>query len=311
MKKLDLKQEQKQFIDHLELKGKSFNTLKNYRTDLNIFGHYLEQKGRPLIINDITLSEVKEYGSYLEKKYNSPNSIRRRVQALRMFFDYLITKDYFQENPIKNMPVSPKVVDLPKPATFEALLKLKTYLQKSADESSGHEKLLYQRNLILFYLIYGAGLKVSDIEKLSVEHIKKVKNSYRLLIIPDKREPFSVSLPESSTVSIEEYLTLLEDGKSRDQIEFNQFLFNGNPFRIIKGGLSARGIEVIFKEFSRLLDEQLTAKGLRQACIFKWLGQQVPQSRIKEWMGVQPQYSLGPYTALMKNYPDKYAYVEV
>ena len=311
MNKLNLIEHQTLFLENLENTGKSFNTLKNYKTDLNIFNQFLIQKGRKLSLGEITHTEVEEYSYFLEKKYNSPNSIRRRVQALRIFFDYLISKEIFDKNPIKTIISKPKIVDLPNPAPFDQIQKLIAKLYSIDDKSSLHEKLLNQRNLVLIYLIYGAGLKVSDIERLNNYSLKLVKGVYRILVSPPKRDPFTVLMPENFTDIYHHYQELLDEGKERDHIEFDDLLFNGNPFKIIKGGLSARGIEVIFKEFSKNNEMQITAKSLRQSCIFKWLCQDIPQARIKEWMGVQPQYSLNPYIELLKQNPEQFCFMEL
>lgn len=311
MRTLDLELYQNEFIENLSGQGKSFNTVKNYRTDLNIYKGFLLNKGRSLEINEVTIKEISEYGEYLKNKYNSPNSIRRRVQALRLFFDFLISKDLFQENPVKKMLVSPKVVELPDPTAFHIIRKLRDNLIHTSKNSQGHEKLLALRNTLLLDLIYSGGLKVSDVERLHSKHIYFAKTKLRVIISPDKRDPYSIILDGSIEQSIEEYRQGLEKGKNRDKIDFENLLFNGNPFKILSGGLSARGIEIIFKDFSKTLNTQVTAKKLRQACIFKWLCLNVPHSRIKEWMGVQPQYSLKPYVDLLESDPTKYTYLEI
>ena len=308
---IDLVSQQQKYIESLEKSGKSFNTLKNYKTDLNIFNKFLLGKGRDLILQELTYTEVKEYENYLQEKYNSPNSIRRRVQALRMFFDFLIGQNQIDENPIKKMLVSPKVVDLPKPTPFHIIKKLIEKLSNEKENLSPHDSLLVQRNLIMSYLIYDGGLKVSDIERLRLEHIKFAKGFYRVLVAPDKRDPYTVTMSESFTSLFEQYLKFLEDRKQNDKVEFEELFFNANPFKILNGGLSARGIEVIFNELSKSISTKMTAKSLRQACIFKWLVQGVPEARIKEWMAVQPQYSLAPYKKLLKEYPQDYTYMEL
>ncbi|MBT4793209.1 MAG: site-specific integrase [Halobacteriovoraceae bacterium] len=307
MSTLSLTNYQKSFLKSLELQGKSFNTVKNYKTDLNIFNTYLINKGRDLIINEVTITEISEYGEYLKNKYNSPNSIRRRVQALRIFFDYLIREEIFDHNPVKKMLVQPKVVDLPKPTPFKIAKALKEQLQSSADNEKGHVQLLAQRNIILFDLIYG-GLKVSDIERLEHAHIILAENKYRVIISPDKRDPYTISLDKTFNDNYTKYEKLLEQAKNRDKTDFSKLMFNANPFKILSGGLSARGIEVIFKELSNEINHQITAKYLRQAAIFKWLSLGTPHSRIKEWMGVQPKYSLKPYLDLQSDEPHKYTY---
>lgn len=311
MKSIDLLEYQKLFIKNLEDSGKSFNTLKNYKTDLNIFNTFLLNKGQNLQLTQVTTEQMKEYSKYLNEKYNSPNSIRRRVQALRIFFDYLMSQKIYEENPVKSILVSPKVVDLPKPCEFHHIKKTFENLEQIQKSVSEHEKLLVLRNKVLIYLIYGGCLKVSDIERLKLSHFNLNKKIIRLLIAPEKKEPFTIPMPESFTQLHQDYLTLLEQRKNSDQVDFEDYLFNANPFKILKGGLSARGIEVIFKELSKSQQFTMTAKNLRQAGIFKLLASDTPLARIKEWMGVQPAYSLKPYQNLLESKPEKYCFTEL
>ena len=150
------------------------------------------------------------------------------------------------------------------------------------------------RNKIIFYLIYGSGLKVSDIESLSESSIFP-GNPGRVMIAHPKRDPYTIPLPPGFNQFYIEFKEALENQKSKDKINFNNLLFNANPYKILKGGLSSRGIEVIFKELSKKLDMQFTAKSLRQSCILKWLNKSESDSQVKEWMGVQPVYSLKAY----------------
>lgn len=312
MKTIDLQQEQTQFLKSLEISGKSFNTLKNYRTDLNCFNKYLTNKGRTLHIKELTISEVKEYGSFLEKTYNSPNSIRRRIQALRIFFDFLLQKNLVQENMIKKAIVSPKVVDLPKPPKFIDVIKLYNYFKEQLNSDNKLESLTAHRNIIIFYLIYGAGLKVSDIAILKASSISLDKNGlFRVLISHEKRDPYTITIPKEFNPYYKNYNSLLEIYKNNDNLDFSNLLFNGNPYKILSGGLSPRGIEILFKEASKKIGTKITAKSLRQACVFKWICNKESDSSIKDWLGVQPQYSLKPYHDLLKQEPDLYSYMDL
>ena len=311
MEKVNLLKLQENFCASLGLAGKSFNTIKNYKTDLNIFNKFLISKGAKLTLNEVTDEQIKEYSRFLEMKYNSPNSIRRRVQALRLFFDYLIQNDIYDYNPIKKMVVRPKVVDKPNPPKFHIIKKIVGDIFEKAENSNGHTKLLHLRNLVLIHLIYEAGLKVSDIENIKSEHIKKSKGFYRILIAPDKKEPYMVTMPESFSDLHVLYIQLLSERKEKDEVSFDDYLFNANPYRVLKGSLSSRGIEVIFKELSKKFKTTLTAKSLRQACIFRWLIENKPESRIKELMGVQPNYSLTPYKELIAEDPAGYCYLDL
>ena len=80
------------FLNTLQGKGRSHNTIKNYRTDLLCFNRYLDEEKKGTNLQVFELSHVQSYGGYLEKKYKADNSKRRRVQTLRVFFDFLVEK---------------------------------------------------------------------------------------------------------------------------------------------------------------------------------------------------------------------------
>ena len=79
---INLIEKQQEFLKLLETQGKSFNTVKNYKADLRCFNVFLTDKQQNLKIRAFTAGQVQEYSQYLDKKYDSPNSVRRRVQAL-------------------------------------------------------------------------------------------------------------------------------------------------------------------------------------------------------------------------------------
>ena len=285
---------QQEFLSELELKGRSKNTLKNYRTDLECFNQYLFKEQKNTNIAQFTESEMVEYGKYLQVKYTSDNSRRRRVQALRIFFDFLVEKKIFSTNPVLKIPISPKFVDIPRPATLVEIKTLWSYLLEESKSTNKIISLSAKRNQIIVLLIYGSALKVSDLEKLTVDHIF-IDNNPRVLITTTKRDPYSIPLPPIFPIIYQDYLDSLEELKSTANLEFNKLLYNANPYRILSGGLSSRGIETIFSELRKKLLLNITAKSLRQACFFKWIQQKHSDSLIKEWLGVAPSYGLRPY----------------
>lgn len=302
MKAIELLEEQDQFINNLKIKGKSFNTIKNYKTDLNCFNKFIGENKPELKIKEVTTSEAQEYSRFLIKKYSSPNSIRRRVQALRIFFDYLLETGAIDSNPIKKVVVAPKLIEAPKPVLFKDIKKLHDFLITGINQKNGLERLLYLRNKIIFDLIYSSGLKVSDLAILKMNNLLiDKKGKYRVLVSHPKKDPFTVSLNKNFHSFFEKYKEELLKQKEKDEIDFDNLFFNSNPYSILAGGISPRGIEILFKDLSKKIDAKITAKSLRQACIVKWILQDKNSSSIKEWMGVQPVYSLKSYQEIASN----------
>ncbi len=299
----NLLDKQHEFLKLLEDRGKSFNTVKNYKADLQCFNAFLIERQQHLRLRGFSPVQVQEYSQYLDKKYGSSNSVRRRVQALRLFFDFLLGQKLFPENPLKKMAVSPKVLDNPAPTPFADVVKTYQHLRRRVRDSEGLAELVHARNLVIFHLIYGAGLKVSDLAKLAVGGILKDKGNYRVLVEHPKRDPYSVPLPPAFNKDFQFYRTKLQEHAAAGGLELGELLFNANPYKILSGGLSPRGTELIFAELRRELKLELTAKSLRQSCVFKWLNMNVNHATIKEWLGVTPAYSLELYLEELKKDP--------
>jgi len=289
---------QKSFFSHLQSKGRSTNTLKNYRTDIECFNSYLKREKAKISLGALDIPYVQQYCAYLQTRYNSDNSRRRRVQALRLFFDFLVQGNVVASNPVRNIPTSPKFLDKPRPAPFIDLKTLWQYLLEEGNSKSPMTRLLARRNQVIFLLIYSGALKVSDLSKLKTKHIYLPQNEDedpRVLVTPPKRDPYTVPLCQAFVPVYEEYREELNSQREENNLSFEEVLFNANPYRILAGGLSARGIEIIFEDWRGKLMVEVTPKSLRQACIFSWLSQKHGDGIIKEWMGVAPSYSLKLY----------------
>lgn len=296
-------EEQQEFLRLLEKQGKSFNTVKNYKADLSCFNAFLVTKQKNLKLRSFTPTQVQEYSQFLSQKYDSSNSVRRRVQALRLFFDYLLQKNIFEENPLKKMAVSPKVLDAPAPTLFPEVISINRLLHSRIKNSEGLTQLVNFRNLMIFHLIYGGGLKVSDLAKLHLSAILRDNKGLRVLVEHPKRDPYSIPLPSVFKELFLDYKSRFTQFQKDQGLDLDEVLFNANPYKILSGGLSPRGIELFFEEIRRETKSEITAKSLRQSCIFKWLNMSIPHPTIKEWLGVAPNYSLELYLHEHKKNP--------
>ena len=300
---LVLSELEREFFNDLKKSGKSINTLKNYRTDIECFNRYLSERQDSLDIGDFNFQKVQEYGDYISTRYNSDNSRRRRVQALRIFFDFLVDRKIYQENPVRKLSVRPKFLDIPRPTSLPDIQKLWNYLIRRGKKDSLMEQLIGVRNQVVFVLIYSSALKVSDFSQLKMDHIDSTSGAPRVMVIPRKRDPYSIPIDPIFNEIFDRYQRLLPEGKAFGRLDFPELLFNANPFRVLRGGLSPRGLELIFEGFRHALEIEVTPKSLRQAAIFNWLGKNHTDALIKEWLGVAPSYSLKLYRSYINKYP--------
>ncbi len=152
-------------------------------------------------------------------------------------------------------------------------------------------------------LIYEAGLKVSDLAGLTKNDIWPDHDGTRILVKPPKRDPYTIKAPRELFSLIRFFL---HEKQRLDPFFEPYLLYNANPFKILPGTLSPRGIELVFEDLRLCLTPEVlfTPRTLRQACVLKWMKQGLSLSLIKEWLGVAPDYDMSLYLRFKELNPD-------
>lgn len=156
-------------------KSWSEETLRAYENDLLQFCEYL-RKDFPDHFSNPSLPmaslHFRSFGSALMKT-NESISVARKMSTLRTFFRYLKRKNVIQQNWIALIP-SPKVQKkLPKFLKVEEVLEL----MKAPDESTWMGK----RDRALLELMYGCGLRVSEVAELNLSQLEERRGWVRIL----------------------------------------------------------------------------------------------------------------------------------
>jgi site-specific recombinase XerD len=306
---LDLEQP---FLKSLKKQGKSDNSLKSYRLDLRCFYEFLDERENHQVLKNFNSQSVELFQDFLSGRYQNINSVRRKLQTLRTFFDYLVISKHYPENPLRKIIVGPKHVYPPTPAST---LALNQFIEAIAMEWDSKVKpdvhfMNSYRNLLIFQLVYFAGLKVSDLINLCRQDLILPSGGLapRVLIRPKKRDPYSIPLDQIEEGFITRYLHLL------DQLNLpgKALFFNSNAHAVLKSGLTARGVENIFEKLSSAagLTENITPKVLRQSCVTRWLSLDKNIGQIKEWLGVAPSYDLSPFRKVYQTNTNQWNFLE-
>ena len=150
------------FMDNLAVeRGLSANTIAAYSSDLRSFQDYLRQSGVRLW-REVSHGSVSGYIQQLGPSF-SPRSRARRLAALRTFFRFLQKAGLIEGNPASLVQFPKLGPQLPKALTsaqIESLL--------SQPDSS---KPLGQRDRAMFELLYGCGLRVSELAELQLRQV--------------------------------------------------------------------------------------------------------------------------------------------
>ncbi|HAL43379.1 MAG TPA: tyrosine recombinase XerC, partial [Methylophilaceae bacterium] len=142
---------QKSYIDYLTFeKGLSHNSIKSYTHDLTQLVILIEHDR----FESITIQDIRRASAKLNSQGLNAKSIARMLSAWRGFFDYLIERHQFKENPVKDVHAPKSVKNLPQTLSIEQMVKL-----ISIDDTT----LLGLRDKAFLELFYSSGLRLSEV----------------------------------------------------------------------------------------------------------------------------------------------------
>ncbi|MEJ2105169.1 MAG: tyrosine-type recombinase/integrase [Ignavibacteriaceae bacterium] len=177
------------------IKRYSPNTVKSYNADLSDFIKYCSETNKQ-DISLITERFIKTYLMQLTERNIEKISIVRKLSSLRGLFRFAFKEDFIKQNPtsqLKNPKTSKK---LPEITSSENILKT----LKLADEGDTNPLLVK----VLFELLYGCSLRVSELCNLKGGDIDLERNFIRVLGKGSKTR--IVPIGEESKNNIVEYL---------------------------------------------------------------------------------------------------------
>ena len=228
------------FKNYLKLeRGLSINSIKSYEYDLNLFKKFIETNQ----ISDTPVSckpeTVKNY-LYNNLSNKKSRSQARSISAIKSFFNYLIFEGHIEKSPISDIE-SPKLEKkLP-----EVLTELEIEeLIRSIDikENFG------QRNRTIIEVLYGTGMRVSELINLKLSNIFFKENIIKI-IGKGNKERF-VPLGRIALNEIKEYLKIREnsiiDSKFSDIVFLNRYgrgLTRSMIFKIISDSYKKIGLD--------------------------------------------------------------------
>jgi len=148
------------------------NTIKSYKADLYDFTKYCSDNNKSEMTS-INERFVKSYLMSLSEKDIEKISIVRKLSSLRGLFSFSFKEDLIKQNPtsqVRNPRTSKK---LPEITSADNILK--TF--ELADETEEHPEFVK----VIFELLYGCSLRVSEVCNLKFGDIDLDKGSIRVL----------------------------------------------------------------------------------------------------------------------------------
>ena len=185
----------KEFLIYIVVtKGLSVNTRDNYARDLREYLAYLEQMNCQ--ITQVTREDVTNYLITLYERGLNTRSTSRQLSAIRSFHQFLILERHSTKNPCELIE-NPKIAKtLPDVLSIDEV----TRLLQSFDTSD----VLGIRNQAMVELMYGSGMRVSELLALNVEDVHLTMMFVRCVGKGDKER--LIPIGEEAVESLTHYL---------------------------------------------------------------------------------------------------------
>ena len=230
-----------QFLEMLVAeRGAARNTVLAYQRDLLDFASFCASKKNNFL--QVEKKGIENFLLSLQKEKISAASQARKISALRQFFAFLYGEKYRKDNPAQNIE-SPK---LPRnlPSSLEAIDIEKLIENARKDKSASG-----LRMLAMLELIYGEGLRVSELVSLKLSALQLSKNgkiSADYLIIRGKgSKERLVPLGKQAKLALEEYLAVRSEFIKNEKSSI--FLF---PYHRAEGFITRQQFGVLLKELA-------------------------------------------------------------
>src|ERR671938_710139 len=193
-----------QFFEHLRYeRNVSEHTLRNYMSDLMQFLDYLApadpQTGvrREVDIKQIDHITIREWLSTLHAAQKKKTSVARKLAALRTFFQFLVREGVVELNPAKLVSTPRLEKKLPNHLSVEDAIRF--------IETPDPETDLGKRDRAILEMLYGTGVRVSELVKLDMRDIDFRNRTVR--VKGKRRKERVVPFGEPALHALMRYLT--------------------------------------------------------------------------------------------------------
>ena len=189
---MDWNQAIKDYKSYLKIeRGLSLNSIMSYENDIISLKNYiLDNKIKESPI-ECTPDTVNSF-IYNSSKKNSPRSQARKISGLKSFFKFLVFEGYLKSSPMSNIE-SPKLGrKLPDILNVEEISQM--------INSINIKEKFAQRNKTIIEILYGTGIRVSELIELKISNIFFKENLIRVLGKGDKERFVPIGLKAKKSI---------------------------------------------------------------------------------------------------------------
>ncbi len=205
-------------------KGSSKNTISAYVRDLEQYRLFLEKYHQIKKPSHIQKKHIEGYLKSLDKRVSS-KTIARKLTAIKSFHHFLALEKEVDIDITKDFSTPKSSKTLPKVLSIDQVVSLLEQVDKDSD--------LGLRNKALLELIYGSGLRVSELLDIQIEDIHL---NQRYVIVHGKgSKERMVPISDMANIALRKYMADARPNLLKDRKITHVFL-NQNGQRLSRQG---------------------------------------------------------------------------
>ncbi|MFT4020127.1 MAG: tyrosine recombinase XerC [Acinetobacter sp.] len=154
------------WLQQRQIQNQSDHTLLAYRRDVSQFLNFCQNK--KLSLHNVEASDLREYlAKRVEHQHLNSSSLQRELTAIRQFMKWAQQSNYLAMNPAEDLTFKRPSRPLPGMMDVEMLFQI---LDQPMPEKQ-QEQQLWIRDKAMLELLYSSGLRLAELQGLSIKDI--------------------------------------------------------------------------------------------------------------------------------------------
>ena len=270
-----------QYLEYLQAeRGLALNTIDAYRRDLTAFCDFLLDTEKIDEFEKIKRIHINCYIKILHDNNYSPTSVTRKIASIRGWFRWLSANEIISQDPSLGIELPRLTKKLPRGISVSEIEEM---LNNKLDETQQ----------VIIELLYGAGLRVSELIGLELNNIE-LSSRYVRCIGKGSKERI-IPIGEKAQKAIAGYLKIRQLLIKKYKLETKQFLIKEN------GHLMTRqDVYVFIKQQGELLRKHISPHTLRHSFATHMLENGADLRVVQELLGHSDVSTTQLYTHVSK-----------
>ena len=270
-------------------KSLSKNTVDGYCRDIKKLNNFFNGNDDKKKIEEVNYQDFQNYLSYLNDLKINARSQSRVISSMRSFFKFLILEKIIKENPTELLENPKTGKKLPEFLTIEEIELLVNQIDRSKKEG--------ERNLAIIEVLYGCGLRVTELIELKISEIYWEDGFIRIIGKGNKER--LVPLGKIASKHLKIYLNEIRVHQKVKDLFVDHVFINKNGSKISR--------VMIFKIVKKLtekagIQKNISPHSLRHSFATHLVEGGADLRSVQEMLGHQSITTTEVYTHLDKNY---------